>query len=510
MTNTQGKALRNPSVVIIGAGMTGILLTIKLREAGITDLTVLEKTDRLGGTWRENTYPGVACDIPAHMYTYSFEPNPEWSHRFAYGDEIQQYFERVGRKYGVTEKISFNEAVVSSIYDEGKWTVKTSKGRTLTADFVINSTGILHHVAKPNIKGITSFKGAIFHTAEWNHNIDMRGKKVGIIGNGSTAAQVIPEVAKEAKNMAVFQRTPQWVLPIPNTAVSEKEKNKLRNNPIKVQRLRALYNWGLSQFLTKAVTGHKLQNFFFSHICKGYMKHTVKDSVLRKKLTPNYKVGCKRIVISSTYVPALQRDNVDLVTDGISEITDTGIRTKDGIHHDLDVLILATGFNPTAYMRPMEMIGKDGLHINTAWEDKISMYRSLFMPGFPNNILMLGPNSPIGNYSVIEMSEVQTRYVLKIIDRWRHNEFDAIEPKPTAVKRFAEYIKAGMKNTVWLGGCNSWYLDSDGDPILWPYTFQQWEKEMAEPDMNDFDTVCFDKREATKVKATRKKKPVAA
>jgi len=487
--------LRNPSVVIIGAGMTGILLTIKLREAGITDITVLEKRDRLGGTWRENTYPGVACDVPAHMYTYSFEPNPEWSHRFAHGDEIQAYFEMVGRKYGVTEKISFSEAVTSAHYDAGKWTVRTSKDRTIVADFVINSTGILHHPSKPDIKGIETYKGAMFHTAEWDHSVDLKGKKVGIIGTGSTAAQVIPEVAKEAQVMNVFQRTPQWVLPLANRDVTEEEKRKLRKNPIKVQLLRNWYNWSFSHLLTKAVTGHKVQNFFFSWICKSYMKRAVKDPALRQKLTPNYKVGCKRIIVSDTIIPALQRHNVNVITDGIAEISETGITTRDGKQHELDVLILSTGFNPVAYMRPMDLVGREGLHINDAWDKKISMYRSLFTPGFPNNILMLGPNSPIGNYSVIEMSEVQTRYVLKVIERWRRREFDAIEPKVEAVKRFADYVRAGMSKTVWVGGCNSWYLDGDGDPILWPYTFQQWEKEMEEPDMKDFITERFDDRE---------------
>lgn len=484
--------LRNPSVVVIGAGMTGVLLTIKLREAGITDITVLEKRDRLGGTWRENTYPGVACDIPAHMYTYSFEPNPEWSHRFAHGDEIQTYFELVGRKYGVTNSINFNESVTRCIYSEGKWAVTTSKGRELVVDFVINSTGILHHPAKPNIKGIENFQGAVFHTAEWDHSVDLAGKKVGIIGTGSTAAQVVPEVAKEAQKLSVFQRTPQWILPIGNKSITEREKAKLRKNPIKVQRLRQAYNWGMAQLLTKAVTGHKLQGFLMSLVCKAYMKYAVKDPVLRKKLTPDYKVGCKRIVINTTFLPALQSENVDLVTDGIAEITETGIITKSGDHHPLDVLVLSTGFNPVAYMRPMELVGKDGLHIDEAWANKIQTYRSVCMPGFPNNFLMLGPNSPIGNYSVIEMSEVQTRYIIKAIDRWRAGEYDEIEVKPSAVNKFADYMRVGMKNTVWVGGCQSWYLDKDGDPILWPYTWARWEQEMETPDFNDFDLTSFE------------------
>jgi cation diffusion facilitator CzcD-associated flavoprotein CzcO len=488
------KPTRNPSVVIIGAGMTGVLLTIKLREAGITDLTILEKSDRLGGTWRENTYPGVACDIPAHMYTYSFEPNPEWSHRYAHGDEIQEYFERVGRKYGVTNSINFNEAVTSCVYNDGKWTVETSKGRTIVADFIINSTGILHHPAKPDIKGIETFEGPIFHTAEWDHSAELAGKKIGIIGTGSTAAQVVPEVAKVASRLSVFQRSPQWILPLGNKSVTEKEKARLRGNPIRVLRLRQIFRWGLSHLLTKAVTGHKLQKTLLTMVCQQYMKHAVKDPVLREKLTPDFEVGCKRLVITNTFIPALQRDNVDVISDGIAEITPTGIRTRAGKQIDMDVLVLSTGFNPVAYMRPMNLLGRDGLDINDVWKDKIKTYRSICLPGFPNNFLMLGPNSPIGNFSVIEMSEIQTRYIIKIIQRWRQYEFDAIEVKSTAVQRFADYMKKGMSKTAWVGGCQSWYLDGDGEPILWPYTFQRWEAEMAEPTMTDFDMTCFSQK----------------
>lgn len=478
--------LRDPAVVIIGAGMTGILLAIKLREAGVTDLTILEKADRLGGTWRENTYPGVACDIPAHMYTYSFEPNPEWSHRFAHGDEIQEYFERVARKYGVTERIDFNEAVTKAHYDQGKWTVATSKGRTLTADFVFNATGILHHPAFPDIPGLQEFGGDMFHTAQWDHSVDLKGKRVGIIGTGSTAAQVIPEVAKEAKNLTVFQRTPQWLLPLGNRDVSEKAKAKLRKNPIRLQQLRRLYMWGTSELLTKAVTGYKLQNALFTATCKLNLRFSVKDPVLRKKLTPNYRVGCKRIIVNTTFYPAIQQEHVDLVTDKIAKVTPKGIQTADGVEHELDVLILSTGFDPVAYMRPMDMRGRDGLSIDEAWKNKIRTYRSVCMPGFPNSFLMLGPNSPIGNYSVIAMSEVQTQYLVQLVQRWRRQEFDAVEVKPEAVQRFADSIKAGMGKTVWVGGCQSWYLDGDGDPILWPYSWQRWEKEMAVPEMGDF------------------------
>lgn len=489
------KNKRTPSILIIGAGMTGILMTIKLREAGFTDLVILEKSDRIGGTWRENTYPGVACDVPAHMYTYSFEPNPEWSHRFACGSEIQEYFERVARKYGVSNSVRFNESVVKASYDSGKWSVDTTSGDHFKVDFIVNCTGILHHPAFPDIKGLDDFKGACFHTAQWDHSVDLKGKRVGIIGNGSTASQIIPQLAKIASRFSVFQRTPQWYFPLPNKAISERSKKAFRRNPNRMQRLRKGYLFGFSHFITKAVTGHKLQNLVFSAISKLYLKLSVKDPELRAKLTPNYRVGCKRIIVSTAFYKAIQKPNVDLVTEGIECVTAKGVKTKDGKEHELDALILSTGFDPTAYMRPMQMTGKDGLEIDQAWQDKILTYRSLFMPGFPNNFLMLGPNTPIGNYSVIAMSEVQCDYLIKVVQKWQDHAFDEIDVQESTARRFLEYIRAGMKNTVWLGGCNSWYLDKDGDPILWPYTWEKWVKEMAEPDMADFELARFEQDE---------------
>lgn len=499
------QSLRNPSVIIIGAGMTGILMTIKLREAGITDITILEKKDNIGGTWRENRYPGVACDIPAHMYTYSFEPNAEWSNRFAHGEEIQEYFERVGRKYGVTEKVRFNEAVVSSLYDNGKWTVETSKGDTLVADFLIGATGILHHPAFPEIKGLETFNGKMFHTAQWDESVDFNGKKVGVIGTGSTAAQVIPELTKVAKKVSVFQRTPQWIYPLPNKAFDEEQKQAWRDNPNKMHRLRKWYTRGIEHIFSKAVTGHKLQHAFVDFMCKRNLNKSIKDPVLREKLRPDYKVGCKRLIINSTFYEGIQRPNADLVTEGIERIEERGVITQDGNLHELDVLVVSTGFQPFNFMRPMEMRGKDGLHINEAWGRKVQAYRSVLLPKFPNFFLMLGPNTPIGNFSVIAMSEVQTNYVLKLIDLWRQSKIETVEAKQEALVSFNQYLKAGMKDTAWVGGCQSWYLDGDGDPAMWPYTWKRWVTEMAQPNVNDLvmDAARPNAPLATKTAATK-------
>lgn len=482
----QNNSVKNPSVAVIGAGMTGILMAIRLREAGINDITILEKAHKLGGTWRENTYPGVACDVPAHMYTYSFRGNPEWEHRFAHGDEIQKYFEEVSAEYGVTDQVRFNESLDECHYRDGKWHLTTSQGNRLVVDFVVAATGILHHPAYPDIQGLDSFQGAMWHTARWNHDVDLRGKRVGIIGTGSTATQVISEISKTVGHLTVFQRTPQWVCRIPDKDYTEQDKARLRGNQKLMTRLSARYAFLMRNIFTAAVTGNRVAHAYVNWVTRRNLRKSVRDPELRARLTPDYKVGCKRLIFSSTFYDAIQRDNVHLETDGIARITENGVVTEDGNQHELDVLVLATGFHPFNFMRPMELTGRDGLSIDEAWSKKVQAYRSVCLPGFPNFFLMLGPNTPIGNYSVIAMSEVQSRYVLKLIDHWREGNLETVEATEEAKVRFNDYLKAGMGKTVWVGGCQSWYLDPDGDPAMWPYSWQQWEKELEEPDLDDF------------------------
>ncbi|QFU77409.1 NAD(P)/FAD-dependent oxidoreductase [Halioglobus maricola] len=477
---------REPSVAIIGAGMTGILAAIKLREAGINDLTILEKADELGGTWRENTYPGVACDVPAHMYTYSFRGNPEWSNRFARGNEIQTYFRQVAEEFGVAGQIRFGEALERSHYVDGKWQLHTSKGNDFSVDFVVAATGILHHPVYPDIKGLDSFQGDMWHTARWNHDVDLAGKRVGIIGTGSTACQVIGDIAEQCGDLTIFQRTPQWIVKVADKDYSETDKASLRGQQGKLTALSKRYAFAMRNTFSAGVTGKKLPLALMSWMAKRNLRKSVRDPALREKLTPDYPVGCKRLIINSTFYDAVQRDNVSLETTGIERITDRGVVTVDGETHELDVLILATGFSPFEFMRPMELKGRNGVDIEDVWGRKVQAYRSVCIPGFPNFFLMLGPNTPIGNYSVIAMSEVQTDYVLKLIEQWRAGTLDEVEATPEAKQRYNDYLKAGMGKTVWVRGCQSWYLDADGDPAMWPYSWNQWVRELEQPDLKDF------------------------
>ncbi len=484
--------LRDPSVIIVGAGMTGILLTIKLREAGITQITVLEKKGNLGGTWRENTYPGVACDVPAYMYTYSFEPNPDWTQTYPTGDQIQAYFERVARKYGVTDIIRFDEEVIEARYHQGKWQVRTNRQNGLEADFLINATGILHQVSIPDIPGLQDFKGDWFHTAQWDHQVSLNNKRIGIIGTGSTASQVIPELAKSARNLTVFQRTPQWVFPANNKIFGPRWRRAYRNSRMLQAFMYRYASVLLEMTFSRAVIGQKIPHAYISWMAKRNLRKSIKDPNLKQKLTPDYTVGCKRLIISDHYYKALQQPNVEIITEGIECINEQGIKTRNGQQFNLDTLVFATGFDPFAFMRPMKLYGKHGIEISERWQQKIQAYRSMFIPDFPNYALMLGPNTPIGNYSVIMMSEVQTNYLIQLIQRWREHQFDEISARETAMQAFNAYLKAGMSKTVWVGGCQSWYLDSGGDPAMWPYTWGQWVREMASPRMEDFETHSFE------------------
>ncbi len=482
-------ALRQPSVVVIGAGMTGILAVIKLREMGISDITVFEKSANVGGTWYDNRYPGVACDVPSHMYTYSFEPNPTYSKLYADGAEIRDYFERVADKYGVYPFIRFNQEVTKAKFDTGKWHVETKSGDRLIADFIIGATGILREPAMPSIEGLDSFRGRLMHTARFNPDVPFNPtQRVGVIGTGATAAQVVGELVPTGAQVTVFQRTAQWIVKGKNIEFSARFVRFAKQVPLLVKAIRYVSQLVLSQVLTKAVIGRPWHKRLLEKLAHRNLNRSIKDEHLRKQLTPDYQVGCKRIIINETFYPAIQQPNAQLVTSGIARVVPDGVITDDGKLHPLHTLILATGFDAKAFMRPMTLIGENGLQFDEHFATNLKTYRSILVRGFPNYFLMLGSNTPIGNYSVIAMSEVQIDYVCQLIKQWQLGEFNQVQPTEAAVERFTTSMKSGLKNTVWVGGCNSWYLNAEGDPILWPYTWSRWVKEMKTPCWNDLET----------------------
>lgn len=471
---------------VIGAGMSGILAAIKLRERGINDFTIHEKAARLGGTWRDNTYPGLSCDVPSHVYAYSFELKGDWSYRFSPGAEIQNYFEGVAQKYGLAPHFRFDSEIERAEFRDGRWQLTAKDGGTDVADFVISATGVLHHPAYPDIAGLKDFAGACFHSARWDHSVALDGKRVGVIGTGSTAIQIVPAIVDRVAELALFQRTPQWVLPLANPAYSDDEKAMFVAS---VERLRQSYDYWAARFIdtfARAVIGDQDEMAKIERACRANLSDNVHDPALRALLTPDYRAACKRLIMSDTFYPAIQKPNARIVADGIDRIEPSGVRTRDGTLHALDVLVLATGFDAHAFVRPMDVVGEGGRRLADAWSEANEAYRSVAVPGFPNFFMLVGPNSPIGNFSVIQISELQIGYILQLADLVRSGRCQAIAPSAEATQRFNADLREAMKGTVWVSGCRSWYLDKNGNPALWPWGFDRFRDEMRAPDLADF------------------------
>ncbi|HWE71500.1 MAG TPA: NAD(P)/FAD-dependent oxidoreductase [Acidimicrobiales bacterium] len=474
-------------VAIIGAGMAGILSAIKLTEAGFTEVTVYEKADRLGGTWRENTYPGIACDVPSHLYSYSFHLNPGWSHPFSPGHEIQAYLEEVARDHQVGRLIRFDDEVTTCAWNGGRWHLDTAAGHHDVADFVIAATGVLHHPNYPDIKGLDGFEGSIFHSSRWDHDVSLDGARVGIIGTGSTAVQLVSAVVEPARHLSLFQRTAQWIMPQENPPYREEEQAEWSRNPGKLQHLHQSLSELFTNFANGIVDAESPEMAMIADICRQNLESKVTDPVLRERLRPNYRAACKRLVISPSFYESIQRENAELVTEPIDHLEGGGIRTADGRLHDLDVVVLATGFKVDAFMRPMSVIGRDGQDLAEVWADRPNAYLSISIPEFPNFAMVNGPNGPVGNFSLIEVAEKQVGYILQLIDRVDSGQCREITVTRTATDRFEAQRVEAAANTIWSTGCQSWYLDDRGIPATWPWSFGRFSAEMERPKLDAFD-----------------------
>jgi cation diffusion facilitator CzcD-associated flavoprotein CzcO len=475
--------------IIIGAGMSGILSAIKLQEAGLDDFAIYEKAERLGGTWRENEYPGLSCDVPSHMYSYSFALNPGWSHRHAPGSEIQAYFEDVAKRYGVESRIQYSKEITRCEFEDGRWKIEMADGSTDVGDFVIAATGVLHHPAYPDIAGLDSFAGKAFHSARWDHDVELAGKRIGVIGTGSTAIQIVTALVDEVAELSMFQRTAQWVVPIANPAYSEEEKAEFRKNPAAMQEIRdEVTHQFIDGFANVLVDANSPVLEAIHQLCVDNLENSVKDPELKEKLRPNYRAACKRLIMSEGFYDAIQRPNAHVVTEGIERIEEAGVRTSDGKLHELDVLVLATGFRVDRFMRPMEVVGRDGLTLEEAWAEGPTAYLAISIPDFPNFFMLNGPNGPVGNFSLIDVAELQFGYIMQLVEQVRSRECTEVSASRAASERFdADRIEAA-KSTIWASGCSSWYLDANGVPAAWPWTFDRFREEMAKPHLEDYET----------------------
>jgi len=480
-------AAGNPRFAVIGAGMSGILSAIKLREAGYEDFTVYEKADRLGGTWRENTYPGISCDVPSHLYSYSFEPNPDWTRRFSPGAEIQAYFEGVARRRGVMPRIRFGDEVTRLEFANGRWRLETKSGLRDDVDVVIAATGVLHHPKFPDLEGVDDFEGTLFHSARWDHSVKLEGARVGIVGTGSSAVQIVGAIVDRVKKLSLFQRTAQWIMPQENPRYSEAERAEFRRHPELVTKMHEDMAVLFSAFSNGLVDANSAQMKAIEDACLANLEQNVRDPVLREKLRPNYRAACKRLVMSDNFYRAIQQPQAEVVTEGIERVEAKGVRTRDGRLHELDLLVLATGFRVDRFLRPIRVVGRDGALLDHVWEKRPTAYLSISIPGFPNLFMLNGPNGPVGNFSLIEVAELQLGYVLQLVDRLRSGACRELCPSEQATLQLEVDRTEAARHTIWGSGCRSWYLDDRGVPMSWPWTFDRFRAEMAAPKLEAWE-----------------------
>jgi cation diffusion facilitator CzcD-associated flavoprotein CzcO len=474
-------------VVIVGAGFSGLGMAIALRQAGLDDFVVLEQADRLGGTWRDNTYPGCGCDVQSHLYSYSFELNPDWSRRYAEHAEIQRYLEHCATRHRLHARIRLNTEMTSAAFDErtGRWTVRTPTG-TIDAGALVLGIGPLHRPHVPDLPGRERFTGAVFHSARWDHDVDLTGKRVAVIGTGASAIQFVPRIAPMVDRLWLFQRTAPWVIGKPDRPFSRLERATFRRFPSLMRAYRQSIYWRRELQALGFTRRHGLRVVEWT--AKRAMRRAIDDPELRRKLTPNYRAGCKRILLSEDFYPALARPQVELVTTGLAELRERSIVTGDGRELPVDAVILATGFDVIDGFTRLSITGAGGQCLATTWADGVEAYLGTAVAGFPNMFLLLGPNTGLGHSSVVYMAEQQFRYVLRCLLLLRRSGARCLMVRQDAQDEFNREIQRRLRASVWnTGGCRSWYLDPDGvNRVLWPGFGWRFAQRTRAPDPTHF------------------------
>lgn len=471
---TQQNSATQPSIVIIGTGFGGLGMAIQLKKAGFANVTLLEKAGRVGGTWRDNTYPGAACDVQSHLYSYSFEPKHDWSRKFGLQHELLGYMEHCVEKYGLGKHIRFNCEVADAVFDDAcnRWTLTLANGETLEAQVVITATGQLNQPAWPKIEGMSDFEGTCFHSARWDHDYDIKNKRVAVIGTGASAIQFVPEIAGDVAALTLFQRSAAWVLPKPDRPFKRWEQRLFKRIPAWDRLYRYLIYWKNESRGLAFTRFHRLLDIFARQAKKEAGKH-VTDPATLKNIIPDYQIGCKRILISNDWYPAINRPNVDLVTDPIEKINSTGIQTRSGRHYPVDAIIFGTGFRASEFLSPIRIIGRNGLTLNAAWQEGAVAFKGITVSGFPNLFMLYGPNTNLAHNSILYMLESQFQYVLGCMNILKKYPGAAMDVRQDRLKRYSSVVQEGLKGSVWSSGCTSWYLDANGKNTLnWPgFTF---------------------------------------
>ena len=487
-TDSPPSITQQVETVIVGAGFSGIGMAIALRRAGIEDFVVLEKAGRVGGTWRENSYPGAACDVPSHLYSFSFDPNPGWTRAFSPQPEILAYLERCADKHGVRPHLRLATEVRSATWDgaAARWVVRCTDGRVFVARALVLGNGALHLPAFPDIPGLDTFKGKCFHSAQWDHDHDLTGRDVAVIGTGASAIQFVPAIAPVVGKLRLFQRTPAWVMPRPDHAIGPRARSLYARWPALQRLVRASIYWRLEG---RAIGFSRPSILRLAEpLVRHHIARNVRDPTLRAALTPTYRMGCKRILLSNEYYPALQRPNVEVITAAIARIEPAGVRTTDGTLHPADTIVLGTGFRVSEYLSAIEIFGVGGRDLDDVWRDGPAAYLGITVAGFPNLFLLMGPNTGLGHNSMIFMIEAQVRYTLQCIQALRAGaRRRAIDVRPEVQATFNDALQASLGRSVWATGCHSWYQTSAGrNSALWPgFTVDYWRR-TRRVDLDDY------------------------
>jgi cation diffusion facilitator CzcD-associated flavoprotein CzcO len=472
----EASALPEPvEVAIVGAGFGGIGMAIKLKQAGIEDFVVLERASEVGGTWFANTYPGCQCDVPSNLYSYSFAPKHDWTHTYPEQPQILDYLRDCVRRFGVGDRIRLECEMLGATWEEGerRWRIDTSGG-TLLARVLVAAPGLLSEPALPAIPGLDRFGGKVFHSARWDHDHDLSGERVALLGTGATAVQIAPRIQPEVGRLHVFQRTPPWVLPHPDRPVGERQQRLYGFAPL-LQRLSraAIYTLREGYVLGMVLEPRLLK--VPELVARAHMRLQVRDRALRRKLTPSYSIGCKRILLSDDWYPTITAPNAELVTDRIAEVRDGRIVTADGREREVDAIVLATGFHPTDPPIARLLRRADGRTLSEVWKGSPQAYLGTTVSGFPNMFLLYGPNLNLGHSSIVYMLESQITYVMGALRAMRERDVGALEVRPEVQDAWNESLQERLAGTVWdTGGCSSWYLDANGrDSVMWPdFTFK--------------------------------------
>lgn len=488
---------RKVDVAILGAGFGGLCMAIKLREAGNHDFVILEKGPEVGGTWRDNTYPGAACDVQSHLYSYSFEGKPDWSQRYAPWQEIQSYLLDTTEKHGIRPFVLFEQEVKAARFDatSGRWELETAKGLRISARHFVMASGPLHEPSIPDLPGLGSFAGRVFHSARWDHDYDLRDKRVISIGTGGSAIQYVPEIAPEVKHLSVFQRTPAWVFPRDDRAYTKLERTLFGKAPAVRKLHRAQLYWANESRVWPLF--HPKLAWPIQQLARLHIWRNVNDPALARRLTPDYTMGCKRILISNAYYPTFNRANVELVTSRIREVNPHGIVTDDGVQHPADCIILGTGFvtDPRAYMKGFECTGLGGRDLLRTWRAGAEAYYGISVSGYPNMYQLLGPNTLLGHNSVIFMIEAQVRFIMDCMHRLRQRGAGYACVRASAQAEFNRSVQEELDGTAWVSGCQSWYQQADGRNFsIWPWS--TWKYWLSTRHMNEGDFEFFERRPA--------------